>query len=799
MWVVVGQTVSHYRILAKLGTGGMGVVYEAEDTRLHRRVAIKFLPEGAGPDRATLERFTREAEAASALQHPNICVIHDVGEHDGRPFIVMERLEGRTLRDVIGHKPLPVARVLELGAQLADALAAAHQAGIIHRDIKPTNIFVTARGDAKLLDFGLATLEAGHDRADPDAPTRALPDRLTEAGTTVGTVGYMSPEQARGARLDARSDVFSLGAVLWEMATGRAAFDGPTAASIFDAILHRDVQPPSRVNPDVPDGLDQAILGALEKDPDLRIQSAAELRAQLRRLIRGSGASRPVEPAAPAPAPPSTRFRRLRWGALVVVGAVAIAAGTWYLAAHRDMRAPAPASATAPAASPAPSIAVLPFVNVSADSNQQYFADGLSGELIDVLAKIPKLRVIGRTSSFQFKGRNGDLRTIGTALGVNHLLEGTVRKEGNEVRISAELVNVSDGSQVWSDSYDRTLDDVFKVQDEIATAVAQAMQGKLFSGLPARNTTTSGEAHNLILEARYFFRLRTRDGFAKAAEDYQKALAIDPDYADAWAGLTWTYANQAQNGYIPNSGFEQARQAAARAIALDPDLADAHVAMSIVDRWDWDLTATDRELDAALALDPRNPDALLRKASLAWIRGQFDDGMVLARRAIAADPLNVQAYNALALDYWASGRMADAEATVRKILTMSPDFALGHDLLGRALIGEGRPDAALAVMQQEPGEGGRLDGLVIVYWALGRKADSDAALAKLKKEPGNWSVIVAEAYAFRGNADEAFRWLDRAYAERDPLVIQIKGSRYFNGLHDDPRWKALLAKLKLPV
>ncbi len=787
---MIGRVISRYRVLSKLGGGGMGVVYEAEDTELGRRVAMKFLPDDAAESPDVIERFRREARAASALNHPHICTVYDVGVHDGTPFLVMERMQGKTLKHTIEGRPLSLDTVLSLGEQIADALAAAHDAGIVHRDLKPANVFVTERGEAKILDFGLAKLTSPGSGEAPmaDAPT-TVQDHLTTPGSTLGTVAYMSPEQARGELVDGRSDLFSLGVVLYEMATGKLPFTGATSAVIFDNLLHLDVPPPSQSNPAVPYELDTLILRALEKNRDCRLQSAAELRAALRQM-RGSATTHSARPAAISP----RRSRPGRRVAALVVGVLALsAAAVWVLGVRGGL---APAREVA-------SIAVLPFADMSQAKDQEYFSDGLSEELLDALARIPQLRVIGRTSSFQFKGKNEDLRVIGRKLGVDHLLEGSVRKEGKRVRITAQLIKVSDGSHVWSETYDRMLDNVLMLQDEIADATAQALRVTLLAGkTPEQTSIARNDAHMLYLEGRYYFKRRTKDDYERAIASYKSALSVDPTFAPGWSGLAWVYAHQAGLGLIPaETGSRQARDAAQRALALDPKLVEAHTAMVyVLTGYDWDWSAADTEVQQVLILAPGSAEALVSAGVLARTLGRFDEAIDFYQRAKARDPLSTAVHNNLGLALYYAGRPAEAEAELRALLELRPGFAAGNAHLSKVLIARGQRDAALAAIEGESSEAWRAIGLPLAYHALGRKAESDAALRELTdKFAGDWAYQIAEVHAFRGEIDDAFKWLDRAYTQRDGGFSEMKGDPLLKNLERDPRYPELLRKLKLPL
>jgi TolB-like protein/Tfp pilus assembly protein PilF len=788
---VIGRTVGHYRILARLGGGGMGVVYEAEDTHLGRHVALKFLPDGMGTNPEALERFEREARAASALNHPHICTIHDIGEDDGTPFIVMELMRGRTLRAGIDGQPFPATEAIRLGIQIADALEAAHAAGMVHRDIKPANIFVTEHGEAKLLDFGLAKLSSaspGANLADSARGETQSPVDLTMPGTTMGTIGYMSPEQAWGSEVDARTDVFSLGVVLYELVTGTPPFRGESAVQTVDSILHRQPVTPARLNPQVPPELERIIAKAMEKDRTRRYQSAAEIKAELQRLLQRTGPADRARPWRPRP--------KAWFAAGVVALLLAMSAALWL---GRDTwRGGTEAAAPAPAA--ARSIAVLPFADMSAAGNEEYFADGLAEELLNSIAQIPELRVAARTSSFQFKGQNEDLRIIGRKLGVATILEGSVRMEGRHVRISAQLVNAANGFTVWSRTYDRELNDIFAVQEDIARSVSSALKVKLLGRGETPPPGGNGEAYKLYLQGKYFAGRRTQKDLEQAVSYYEKALQLDPGYALAWVGLADATSAQADLGAVPvGEAYSEARDAVKKALALDPNLAAAYAALGWIRvSHDWNWSGADAAYKRALELEPGNAAIIRRAGALAGTLGRFEEAIRLDRRAIELDPLSPLTQNNLGLHEFYSGKLDEAAAAFRRVLELNTDFASAHAFLGRVELMRGNLAAALQETKREKDPFWRLQGLALVYHALGRRDAARSALDDLiKRDQSDGAFQIAEVCAFRGDADSAFAWLDRAYAQRDGGFNEMKGDPLLGNLEQDPRYTALLRKMHL--
>ena len=804
MSVGIGERLSHYRILAKLGEGGMGIVYKAEDEKLHRLVALKVLRSDVLGDEERQQRFLREARSAAAVAHPYIAGIYEADEADGTTFITMEFVEGQTLRSLLRKGALPVRDALRIGTEIAEGLARAHEAHIVHRDLKPENVMVRPDGHVKILDFGLAKLVERRDEAVGSTVSRqetATAD-LTGRGEILGTPAYMSPEQARGQSVDHRSDVFSLGTTLYETITGKHPFRGQTEADTLSSILREQPAPPTQRNADVPQELERILDKCLEKDPSDRYQHAEDLVVDLKHLQREAG-SRAREAAPPSPMPTKKPWTRILGPALVAIAFVAILVLAWQKPweSHQAREKPG-ATIDLPVQQPdVASVAVLPFTDMSAEKDQEYFSDGIAEELLNALARIPGLRVTGRTSSFSFKGKNEDLRVIGQKLNVGAILEGSVRKAGKRVRITAQLVNSADGFHLWSETYDRTLDDIFAVQEDIASSVAGALKVTLLGNGPkARGTNV--EAYNAYLQAEYFFNQGSKEDLESAVGYYQQSLALDPDYAMAWARLAAAQVWRAANVYVPlDEGFRIAREAAERALELDANLAEAHSVLGTIRTvFEWDWTGAETEIKRALALEPGNAAAVQRAGGLAFTLGRQEEAVQLNRRAVELDALNVYAWRGLGVSSWYAGRLDEADVALTKALELSPEYPTLHSYRSWVYLSQGQPEEALAEAERETHPANRLQALAVADHALGRDQDADAALGELiEQHQDGWAFQIAEVYASRGDADQAFAWLERAYSQRDTGLSLVKGDPLLRSIEGDPRYAAFLKKMGLPL
>jgi serine/threonine protein kinase/Tfp pilus assembly protein PilF len=824
----VGKNIGRYEVLSQIGAGGMGEVYLARDTELERTVALKVLPEDVALDKRRMERFIREAKTTSALNHPNILTIFEIGHTDSKHFIVTEYIEGHTLRQYMSDKRLKLTEALNISIQTADALSAAHAASIIHRDIKPENMMIRSRdGYVKVLDFGIAKLvEQQSIKVDREAATKAL--FKTEEGLILGTLIYMSPEQARGEGVDARTDIWSLGVVTYEMVAGCLPFEGGTKSEILASILNEREPPPlARFTREVPAELERIVEKALRKDREERYQTAKDMLLDLRRLkhklevdaeiertvlpeLRGA-ADETIAPggeAVPIKSAPTTssaayiitEINRHKRGVVIALAAIILLAIA-SIAYHFYF-----AEGTSRAA--IDSIAVLPFVNTSNDPNTEYLSDGISDALINSLTELQQLRVIARSTAFRYKGKEVDPRAVGRELNVQAVLMGRVRQTGETLNIQVDLVDATTGAQIWGHEYERKVLDTLSVKQAIAREVTENLRLRM-SGQEgqrlAKRETTNPEAYEFYLKGRYFYNKKTAEGLQKAIDEFQQAIKRDPNYALGYVGLADCYV--VLGSYTDLRSGEtlpKARAAADRALQIDDSLAEAHESSAYIYLSLWRWAEAEEEYKRAISLNPNYAFTHYWYSQYFRVRRQFDDALREIKRAQELEPLSPSIGDNVGVVYLLKNDSNSAIAEFQKVIQLYPDFSDAHDRLGLAYLKQGRYEEALTEVKKavELSEGGSdsLSDLAYCYAVTGRRAEAHMVIKELEERYARGKTTaryIAGVYAGLGNKDEVFAWLEKDFQQRSGDLPRITWWFYFDDVRSDPRYADLVRRMGL--
>jgi serine/threonine protein kinase/Tfp pilus assembly protein PilF len=783
MSISAGDRLGPYEVLAPLGAGGMGEVWKARDPRLERDVAVKVLPASFSKDPDRLRRFEQEAKAASALNHPNILTIHDIGTQDGSPYVVSELLEGETLRSRLAGGAFTPRKALGHALQIAHGLSAAHEKGIVHRDLKPENIFVTRDGRVKILDFGLAKLTetAGGTTRQTDLPTQG-----TEPGMVLGTLGYMSPEQVRGRPADPRSDIFSFGAILYEMLSGRRAFHGDTSADTMSAILTRDPPDLSATNREISPGLDRIVRHCLEKDPERRFHSAHDLAFDLEALSN---------PLALSSAPVARRRSpRLKFAAPIVLAAVAIAAAVLLLR---------------PRSKAIDSLAVLPFANANGDVSSDYLSDGITESLTNSLSQLPNLHVTARTIARRYKGKDSDPQKAGRELGVRAVLSGRVLQRGDTLTIQVDLVDAGSGAQLWGDHYNKKMADILTVQEEIAREISERLRlrltGEQKRGLTKRYTDNT-EAYEAYLKGRYYFEHRNEKVIETAMQYFEEAIEKDPTYALAYASVADSYVVMNSYGALPpKDAYPRARAAAAKALEIDANLADPHASLAFVEAfYDWNWADAEREFKRALELKPKYlATTHLWYGLFLSAVSRHEEAIAAMNRAAELDPLTPVIQWNLARILVGARRFDAAVEAGRRAVELGPNAGYGHGQLGLAYLAAGRTVEACSEFEKPPQLA--RDNPTGLYFTsglarCGKKSEALQILRELEEIARQRYVVpffFAKLYESLGDRQNTFVWLERAYEDRSWDLAYVNVDPFWDDIRSDPRFIDLLRRMHL--
>ena len=784
--LLIGQTIGHYKISKRIGSGGMGEVYLASDISAGRKSALKLLPTQFTGDAERLKRFQQEARAVAGLNHPNILTVYEIGEDHSIHYIASELIEGETLRQRLMRGRMQLSEVIDVAIQVASALVAAHNAGIVHRDIKPENIMLRPDGYVKVLDFGIAKL------AEQEVPVNMPRDEAlllveTNLGSILGTVRYMSPEQACGAQVDATTDIWSLGVVLYEMATGHAPFSGDTPREVMSSILEKEPPPLTHYIAHAPAELQQIISKTLRKDREERYPSAHALLQALKDLRHKLEVAADLAHGAAAPFWQRWTRSPAALALVVLVAALALALPFYW---HRNPTTSSP---------PEKSIAVLPFLDLSETKDQEYFCDGMSEEILETLGKVEGLRVVARTSSFSFKGKSVNAREIGEKLDVENVLEGSLRREGNRVRVTADLINARTGFHLWTETYERKLEGVFALQDEITRSIVDALKIKLAVSPPAHEQPNT-EVYDLYLQGLYFSNKSSEEDLRRALSFFQRAVEKDPTFSRAWTGIAKVWYFLADVYVKPLEAYPASKEAALKAIALDEKDADAHCYLSEAKRvLDWDLAGADAELKRALELDPNSAPAHFFSGMHPLFRGEVKDGLQLILEAEKLDPVSpITSYVATAA-HLANDRIDDAVIEGQRTLQLDPNYFYLDSTLAAAYREKGDFDEAIALYTKAQ-ETTHLpsSGLAITYARMDQQSEARNILAQLVQAREKRYVsapLIAAISTALGDKEEAFHWLDRAYEEHSGVLQWIAFLPEFRALHSDARFPHLLRRI----